>query len=230
MYIFTEYSNIMKKVVIFLALLLIVVQISKAQIVSKKMLDFPLPDKETNLVNKGDNFVNVYYGPNLLTFIYKRLLVANGTSNLRINSVGPLGIVYEHLLTDNIGLGAELGYTDVILKYDYESTIINGTKTISTEKLDIITYRLAFRANFHFAKSDKLDAYGFVSAGYRGTSLRYTSSVPGGSASYNSPSFIPFGIKPGIGLRYFFTPAFGLNAEFAIGTPLICGGLSFKFK
>ena len=36
---------------------------------------------------------------------------------------------------------------------------------------------------------------------------------------------IPFGFKPGLGLRYFFTENFGLNVELALGTPLLGGGV-----
>ena len=41
--------------------------------------------------------------------------------------------------------------------------------------------------------------------------------------------FIPFGIKPGLGLRYFFAGPIGLNIEIAAGTPVMCGGLSLRF-
>ncbi len=218
----------MKKIIKIVVCFLAVTQISKAQLTSKKMVDVPLPERTDNLVNKGDNFINLYYGPSIITSFYRRLAATNST-NVRLNALGPLGIVYEHLITDNIGLGAELGYTKLTLKYDVTLNI-NGVSTAATEQLDIIGYRVSFRANFHFAKSDKLDAYGLVSAGYRGNSFKYKSGLPGGNVTYNTPSFVPFGIKPGIGLRYFFTPAFGINAEFAIGTPIICGGLSFKFK
>ena len=217
------------KIVNLIICVVIITQLSPAQFASRKIMDFTLPDKEENLVNKGDNFINVYYGPSISTGVYKRIVSASGT-NLRISTIGNLGIVYEHLLTDIVGLGCEIGYTKLTMKYDVEYQNSNGVKLSGTEKLEIIGYRIAFRANFHFAKSDKLDAYGLVSAGYRGNSFKYTSGVPGGNVSYNTPSLIPFGVKPGIGLRYFFTPAFGINAEFAFGTPLICGGLSFKFK
>lgn len=84
-----------------------------------------------------------------------------------------------------------------------------------------------FRANFHFTNSEKFDAYGFVSAGYRGSSITFTSNDP--NAIKSSYSFIPFGLKPGVGFRYFFTDNIGINAEIAIGTPVMGGGLSFKF-
>jgi hypothetical protein len=42
-------------------------------------------------------------------------------------------------------------------------------------------------------------------------------------------SFIPLGIKPGVGFRYFFTKNIGINTEVALGMPVFNGGLSVKF-
>lgn len=184
-------------------------------------------------VKEGDNTINLYYGTNLLGGVYKR--VASSTAvNLQVKSIGPVGLVYEHLLTDVIGLGFEFGYSQT--KMDYEVTDYyyggpNGQAVYETYsyKWKFTTIRAMVRANFHFANSEKFDAYGLVSAGYRGTSGSFTTSDPDGTASitYNSP--IPIGLKPGLGLRYFFVPNVGINLEIALGTPLLCGGLSFKF-
>jgi hypothetical protein len=184
---------------------------------------------DASFTKKGDNFINIYYGLSLIRPFYRALAAANSV-DVKISGVGPAGLVYEHLVTDEVGLGAELNYASTVVKYRVERDNLNGGRSYYEEKVEVTTYRVAFRAAYHFSKSDKLDAYAFVSAGYRGYNYRYsTSYTTVGSVSFSRPSVLPLGFKPGIGIRYFFSPAIGLNAEFALGTPLMCAGLAFKF-
>ncbi len=180
-----------------------------------------------NIIQKGKNYINVYYGVNIFTSFYKTV-ASNAAVNIKTSAIGPVGIVYEHLVTDKIGIGVEFGYSSFKLTYNDAFADFNGLITNYDYTWQFTTIRAMFRANFHFAKSDKFDAYGFLSAGYRGTSFNFSTNDPNTSKlTFNG--LIPFGLKPGMGFRYFFTPSFGLNAEIAIGTPIICGGLAFKF-
>ncbi len=182
---------------------------------------------QDNIITKGKNYVNIYYGVNVFTSFYKAV-ASNASINLKTSTLGPIGLVYEHLVTEKIGIGVELGYSSYKLTYNDVTTDINGNLYTYDYTWNFSTIRAMGRANFHFANSDKFDAYGLVSAGYRTTTFSFSTNDPSGSkASFTG--FIPFGIKPGIGFRYFFTPNVGINAELAIGTPIICGGLSFKF-
>lgn len=183
-------------------------------------------------VKEGDNTINLYYGTNLLGIVYKRLASADAI-NLQVKSIGPIGIVYEHLLSDVVGLGFEFGYSATKMDYEesnfYYNTNGQGYYYQDSYHWEFKTMRIMARANFHFANSEKFDAYGLVSAGYRATYFKFTTTSPDWNArvTYNSP--IPIGLKPGLGLRYFFVPNVGINLELAFGTPLLCGGLSFKF-
>ncbi|MBA2610600.1 MAG: hypothetical protein H0U95_01425 [Bacteroidetes bacterium] len=187
---------------------------------------------QEGIATKGNNIVNVYYGVNILTSVFKTAVTNAYSTDVSVKSAGPFGIVYEHLVVDKIGLGAEIGYGSTTVSFKNVETNYNSTTgTTSTNSYDytykFATIRAMFRANFHFTNSENFDAYGFVSAGYRGTTFSFTSNDPYAiKANYTG---IPFGLKPGVGLRYFFIPAMGLNLEMAIGTPLISGGLSFKF-
>jgi hypothetical protein len=188
-------------------------------------------DGEPRAVKEGDNSVNFYYGTNLLTTIYKRA-ASSTAENVKFKSLGPIGIVYEHLLTDVIGLGVEFGYSKTTVEYRdsyYNSSLLYQTNEIYEYQLTATTIRAMFRANFHFAKSEKFDAYGLISVGYRSTKFNFTSTNPYDNGSYDFNSLIPVGVKPGLGFRYFFIPNVGINLEIAAGTPLMCGGLSFKF-
>jgi hypothetical protein len=180
-------------------------------------------------IHEGENSINLYYGTNLLAGIYKRV-AATSAENIEVRSIGPIGLVYEHMLTSVIGLGVELGYARTTLDYhDTEVYYVNGQPASYNYSLNFTTYRAMVRANFHFAESDKFDAYGLVSGGYRSTSFNYVTNNPYDVGHLNYTSIFPFGVKPGLGLRYFFTPNIGINLEMAFGTPLLCGGLSVKF-
>lgn len=186
-------------------------------------------NNEKNLVEKGKNFVNLYYGVSLLNSFYKAVASASATE-LKVRGIGPVGLVYEHLVTDNIGIGGEFSYSTTKVTYREEAfTSIGGITPTYDYTWEFSTIRAMFRANFHFADSDKFDAYGLLSAGYRRNSFTFTSNDPLGDTNIKIPNFIPFGFKPGIGFRYFFTSNIGLNLEIAAGTPVLCGGLSFKF-
>lgn len=188
-------------------------------------------DDESSAVKEGDNTVNLYYGTSIIGSIYKNLAPADAF-DFSTKVTGPFGLMFEHMVTDGIGLGFEVGYGSTKINYHDELTYY-GTNGQTTDTYDytmtFTTFRAMFRANFHFAHAEKFDAYALVNAGYRKTSFDFTSNDPTGtsSVSFNSP--IPFGIKAGVGLRYFFVPAVGINLEIAAGTPLISGGLSFKF-
>jgi outer membrane protein W len=171
----------------------------------------------------------VYYGISLFNNIYKNAASA-GATNVQFKSLGPVGLMFEHFVTDKIGLGVELGYTKFEVSYNVEG-YTTGTTTAQTYKdtWSFTTVRAMFRSNFHFIDSKSFDAYAFFSVGYRSTSFKFSSTDPNSDNPGTFSSIIPFGFKPGIGIRYFFTPNIGLNAEFALGTPLIGGGLSFKF-
>jgi hypothetical protein len=187
------------------------------------------PPARKRAIHEGENSINLYYGTNLLAGIYKSV-AASTAENIKVRSMGPIGLVYEHMLTSVIGLGAELGYARTTLEYrDASVYYVNGQPVSYDYSLSFTTYRAMVRANFHFAESDKFDAYGLVSGGYRSTSFTYTTGNPYDNSRLNYKSIFPFGVKPGLGLRYFFTPNIGINLEMALGTPLLCGGLSFKF-
>jgi hypothetical protein len=186
-------------------------------------------NETSKAMHKGVNSVNLYYGVSIFSGIYKAAAAADAI-DLKFKTVGPVGIVYEHMVTDIVGLGAEFGYTQFTMNYTEPG---NNSQTGLVEnwivQWQFTTIRAMFRANFHFANSENFDAYGLISAGYRNTTFKFNTNDPFYNANVTFRGGIPFGVKPGIGLRYFFTNNIGLNMEIAMGTPIMCGGLSFKF-
>lgn len=181
-------------------------------------------------LSEGNSSVNLFYGANLLTSFYKGLASQNAV-DVKVTGVGPVGLMYEYMVTDGVGLGVEASYASTSLSYIDPSTDANGLVTNYQWNLKFATTRAFFRANFHFTKSEKFDGYFFVAGGYRGSSFTVSSTDPTFvKEDYKLPRVVPpYGFKPGLGFRYFFTDNIGINMEIAIGTPVMGGGLSFKF-
>jgi len=183
-------------------------------------------------LKKGQNSLNIYYGVSLVRTFYKNL-ASQQAVDVEIKGLGPVGLVYEHMMSDKIGLGAEFGYGTTDVRYSETFQIFDiATQTNQTVKYNyeynFTTIRAQLRMNLHFAESDNFDAYGFMSVGYRGTTGTFTSNDPN-SLNETIPPILPFGLKFGLGLRYFFTKSFGLQTEFALGSPALSGGLAFRF-
>lgn len=185
--------------------------------------------QEDGIMKKGNSSINLYYGFNVFTRVYKNFLQDNAIE-MKYKQKGPYGIVYEYLVTDAVGLGAELGYSDFSISFKENTTDVNGNPVAYDWVYRWNTSRLMFRANYHFAESEDIDAYGLFSVGYRLSQFSFSSNDPNVSSFNYNYNVLPLAIKPGIGLRYFFLDNMGFNLELAIGTPIICGGITFKFQ
>lgn len=175
-------------------------------------------------MKEGDNSINVYYGYSLSNAIIKAFATVEQL-NLKTKIQGPVGLVYERMLNNVVGLGAEFGYLKG--EFSFQEQIPFSNELYNYE-FNYRSIRAQLRSNFHFARSERFDAYGLVSVG--ANSLKYTYVT-------NDPYYIPdldlsalaFSLKLGLGLRYFIVENFGLHAELAIGAPILSGGLSVKF-
>jgi outer membrane protein W len=190
----------------------------------------PEDDEDNHVIRQGQNIINVYYGTNVMGAFYKELLVDYRVSDISYAKRGPVGCMFEHMINDNAGIGVEGSYSVFVISY-YETAVNQQNNMVNTYKVDLkfTSVRAMFRFNYHFAESRRFDAYGFIGAGYRNTSMVYTSSNPyPNKVKYES--FFPFGIKPGLGLRGFLTKNIGVHLELAAGTPLMSAGVSFAFR
>ncbi len=183
-------------------------------------------DNSNNIIHQGVNTINLYYGWNVAAAVYKRIAAEDG-DDIKVKSTGPVGIVYEHLVNDVVGLGGEFGYSKIVL--EYSETVNNPQPTTVYARWNFTTVRAMMRLNLHFANSPNFDAYALLSTGYKYYRFTMSFSDENYTTGIKFPSPIAIGIKPGLGFRYFFTPNVGLNAEIALGTPILCGGLTVKF-
>ncbi len=138
----------------------------------------------------------------------------------------------DYGITDRFSVGACYTYQGITAKYNsYYTTDSAGNQITTTGDFTdrVSRQSIGIRPLFHFGDSEDLDL--FVGARFSYVFWNYNSSrvdisksdVLGGVGSPIKPQFL-------LGMRYFFNPTFGFNAEFAIGpTYFMAFGISAKF-
>lgn len=173
---------------------------------------------------KGQSSINLYYGVTLINTFVKTFASASQI-NVQASALGPMGVTYEYLLTNRIGLGIEAGYSKSEIKYQEEDMILG---VLYSFKINSTYTRVQLRTNLHVLNSKSFDIYILANLGYSGISNSYVTDDP-----YFIPDFkakaVVLGVKAGLGFRYFFSKYVGLHSELAIGTPIFSGGLSVRF-
>ncbi|MCU0360371.1 MAG: porin family protein [Bacteroidia bacterium] len=184
------------------------------------------------VMNKGDHSLNIYYGYSVFRSYYinvAELIAEDENLDYSISTTGPFGLMYEYMLADVIGLGGELGYSASEFNWVMDGVDINFNPAKWNYKVNFATTRVQMRFNLHLIKNEHFDTYLLFNVGYRRTKFTVDTDDPFYIPEYSVPFFFPIGVKSGLGVRYFFLKNIGLNAEFAIGSPIISGGLSVRF-
>lgn len=150
-----------------------------------------------------------------LTVAFAQKTFQNG-SNIMNASVGFAGLkwkgvsyngIYEHGITDNLGLGAHFGYS-----------------TYSKNAYKYTAYLFGARGSYHFLTTDKADPYagaelGFASISHTGHNERF---------AYKTYPKVGVGLYGGV--RYYLTPAAGIFGELRLSVfSVVNVGLSVKF-
>jgi hypothetical protein len=145
-------------------------------------------------------------------------LFTKGTSVLQFNlglggSLGlPIQVSYEQGITNNIGVGAIVGFAGKTIKtgiYDYKYTYL----------------LFGARANYHKQFIDKLDTYAGLTLGLNAASVKVT------------PAFIGTSVAGGgmflagqLGGRYYFTDKVAASLELGYGIGYANLGIAYKLK
>lgn len=169
-----------------------------------------------NCVKQGNFIIAGFYGyPYLAGAVIKT--IGQGTTNIK--NLNHIGGKVEYMITDKIGLGAEVTYARVGGSYQDDSTLLWYTA-------EITKIRVLPKMNVHFGTTESIDPYFTVGAGYKSTNIYL--GGPNNSADVNI-NLVPLSMRIGIGLHYFFTDYIGINAEVGLGGPAIQVGLAAKF-
>lgn len=197
-------------------------------------------ESQSELCVKKDNIIiDGYYGAPYVMGSYVKSVFENSSNSSSIEAVKNLnhfGGKFEYMLSESIGVGLEYTYAAVNINYKVDKTILNSNGQALNQtyhyKASLYKQRILGRVNFHFETTDKIDPYGTIGFGYKTSRLKSNNpddqiEVAAFNASFSN--FFPVSYRLGIGLRYFFTPEFGLNIEGGFGGPTVQGGLTLKF-
>jgi opacity protein-like surface antigen len=177
-------------------------------------------------VEKGNILIDTYYGgPNLWKSVLETFFVDNGSSNVQVGGIGPVGGRFEFMMADKVGIGADYNYTSVGISW---SDADSSSSTIYNYDIKSKRNRFMARINIHFATQGAFDAYFGLGAGYNSVKYEFTSNRPGWDESI--PGLNPLAFRIALGARYYFIPNLGANMELGLfGGAIVHGGISLKF-
>lgn len=176
-------------------------------------------------LKKGSVLLEGYYGfPNLFKrFLFSQTIFGNEI-DIKSGSKGPYGARFEYMVSNNLGLGLDVGFRSSFASFNRIDTANN------IYNYDFITskFGIMLTLNYHVNNlPDNMDlAIGF-GLGYGNRILEFTSTDPNFNFSFD-PIF-PLSMRAGINYRYFFNNYLGVNAGLGIGQGGIINlGVSFK--
>lgn len=179
-------------------------------------------------VEQGNIIIDPYYGfPNFGKKLAKGF---DEYDNVKVGGLGPLGIRAEYMVADKLGLGIDFILNTTNVQYTADSIRTDGTVYETYDvKASMRRIRLQARFNYHFVENDNTDAYFGVGAGWNQRIWDVKTEFPNYDTDATSGTLLPVSMRVCVGVRYFFTPNIGLNAEIGLGGPVMTTGVSIKF-
>ncbi|MEX0968057.1 MAG: outer membrane beta-barrel protein [Bacteroidia bacterium] len=184
-------------------------------------------------LEEGNIAVDVYYGfPNLFKSVVETTYANSGSEeNVEIGGIGPMGMRGEYMVSDDVGIGLEVNYTNTVVSYEESSINSFGEFETYTYEVSVPRLRIMPRFSIHFGNSDNFDFYGAVAAGYNSTKFKFKTNDPNEEFDEEVKSPLPVAFRIAIGGRYYFADLVGINMEIGLGGgALVCGGLSLRIQ
>jgi hypothetical protein len=152
--------------------------------------------------------------------------------------LGPFYVKYEYGISDEWSLGFAFAYLKYETDYQYPYYMYNSNYTSGyyvyyKHKETYESFSGLIRANWHFATTEKLDAYYGFGLGLRTGNWRSSTNDPNQGYNYygNSNDYTgsPLGFETTIGLRYKFAKHLAAYSEAGIAKSAIQFGLTAIF-
>ncbi len=183
------------------------------------------------IVQRKSNTVEVYYGIPDWWHSWLRYDLNSNVYSLNIQSTGPWGARYEHMLNRRVGLGADIWYVSTSFTGLYNQTSTSGTSPNSSivsfnGKLSRLNALL--RMTLHLSSHEKLDPYVHFGFGYLYSNYHFQSTNK--SVYDQSNALPPVTIRFGMGLKYYFSQDFGTFIDVGIGGPLVSIGIFTRWR
>lgn len=171
-------------------------------------------EKDMNMVYFGLGFPNVFKSE------YDLYAFESGFST---SGFGPLYIKYEHAITNQLGIGANVSYLSYKNEWKYGNRFLEGFEG------SLLT--VLIRGNFHFATGNVLDPYIGVGLGYIGYYLDYYNTDPDFQGPVEKMDYgLPIGYSGSIGARYYVNDFLAAYAELGYDRQALMQiGISVRF-
>lgn len=185
---------------------------------------FIVPTTFSQAFEKGSNFITLGFGLDP----YGKANKYNAGFGYKHTSLGPIILAYEHGITDLLGIG-RIGVGGAVAQSFYTSKSYYTNQNYEYKSSRSRT-SLALRAAYHFDFGvEKMDVYAGVGGAIHVYSDTDRTDNPF-DTKYNKKS-VSIGGGPSVygGIRYLFTPNFGVYAEAGYDISVLNGGLVFKF-
>lgn len=190
-------------------------------------------------VEQGSILFDAYYGfPNSTVSLYKGSIT---NTDAEIRGIGGTGFRFEYMTTDNLGIGIDFNYTYGSAEYSDTDTVTVYNPTTMQNEDSLYSYsvsrsvtkiRAMFRLNYHFVQTDVVDAYVGFGAGYKYRNTSWVASNGSNETELGGlfDGLFPVAVRVALGVRYYFIPNLGINAELGLGGgPVVSGGIALKF-
>ncbi len=195
-------------------------------------LGLKLRAQDKECVKQGNILVDGYYGfINPYNYILNLQIATdhifgNTLTDFSTSNVGPIGIKGEYLVSNLIGFGVDMNYTNTIIRFDE----YDGYNKIQTHTWNALTTRAFLGINFHYIRQEKVEMYSSIELGYFNRIITRSPVNPYRSnPQYN---ITPIGVRIETGFRFFIVPNFGIHLNVGTGInsgPVFGVGLSGKF-
>jgi len=185
-------------------------------------------DASNIAVSEGSILISAYYGgPNLNATILEAAY-SNIGENSPAASIGPVGGTFSYMVTDGVGVGLDVNYTDISITWNDNTVDSSGTSVNYDYKVGMSTIRIMPRFDFHFGTTEKFAPYVGVAAGWRSRTY-YTETDDPNFEDSNAEGFNPIAFRIAAGGSIFLSNNIGINLELGLGGGgLVRGGLVFK--
>jgi len=179
-------------------------------------------------VSEGSIIITAYYGgPNLNATILEAMY-SNIGENSPAASLGPVGGTFSYMVTDAVGVGLDVNYTNLSISWDDNSVDSSGASVNYNYKVGMSTVRIMPRFDFHFGTSEKFAPYIGLAAGWRNRTYYTETNDPSFNDS-DAEGFNPIAFRIAAGGSIYFTDNIGINLELGLGGGgLVRGGLVIK--
>lgn len=155
-------------------------------------------------------------------------------SNESIRNTGPFYVKIENAVSDRLGFGLNIGYSNVKYTRDYINFINQGNQTIQIndpEEVDINLVAILARINWHYGSNKKLDPYMGLGMGYRNINYRYIKRSQFNTYDeFKDLNRVPLGFEFTIGTRFMFSEKWGGFAEFGLAQSVGQFGLVYRIR